>query len=78
MVAAFGRLGDLRQAREAFAIRDARSAISNRLADALSVFQNSGVVEKYLRLFGNAFHLSFHRIEIRGRGGGVGRVLGVG
>src|SRR5438045_9622201 len=26
----------------------------------------------------NAFHLSFHRIEIRGRGGGVGRVLGVG
>jgi hypothetical protein len=53
MVAAFGRPSDLRQAREAFAIRDARSAISNRLAGALPVFQNSAVVEKYLPLFGN-------------------------
>jgi hypothetical protein len=59
MVAAFGRPSDLRQAKEAFAIRDARSAISNRLAGALPVFQNSAVVEKYLRLFGNKIEKDF-------------------
>jgi hypothetical protein len=53
IVAAFGRPSDLRQAKEAFAIRDARSAISNRLAGPLPVFQNGTVVENYLRLFGN-------------------------
>jgi hypothetical protein len=36
-----------------FAISDAQSAISNRLAGPLPVVQNSVVVEKYLRLFGN-------------------------
>jgi hypothetical protein len=53
MFPAFGRPGDPRQAREAFAISDAQSATSNRLAGPLPVFQNSVVVEKYLRSFGN-------------------------
>jgi hypothetical protein len=34
-------------------VRDSRSAISNRLAGAPPLVQNTNLVENYLRLFGN-------------------------
>src|SRR6266487_2635941 len=52
-VAALVRHGDLRRTREAFAIRDTRSAISNRLNGPPRLVQNKNLVEDYLQLFPN-------------------------